>query len=95
MSADAVGAARAIDAAAEPPLEAAVVATGLSKSYRGVAAVDRVSFTLPSGSRTALLGANGAGKSTLLSLLSTLIAPTEGSARVAGEDLAAAGPDCC
>jgi heme exporter protein A len=93
MSADAVGAARAIDAATEPPIEAAVVATGLSKSYRGVAAVDRVSFTLPSGSRTALLGANGAGKSTLLSLLSTLIAPTEGSARVAGEDLAAAGPE--
>jgi heme exporter protein A len=74
-------------------IEAGVEVTGLGKSYRGVAAVDRVSFTLPAGSRTALLGANGAGKSTLLTLLATLIAPTEGSARVAGEDLAKAGPD--
>ena len=83
----------AVEANDEADVEADVEATGLSKSYRGVAAVDRVSFALPAGSRTALLGANGAGKSTLLSLLSTLIAPTEGSARVAGEDLAAAGPE--
>jgi len=73
--------------------EASVEATGLGKSYRGVAAVDRVSFVLPAGSRTALLGANGAGKSTLLTLLATLVAPTEGSAQVAGEDLVKAGPE--
>ena len=82
-----------IETSVGPAVEPAVEAVGLSKSYRGVAAVDRVSFALPAGSRTALLGANGAGKSTLLSLLATLVAPTEGSARVAGEDLAAAGPE--
>ncbi len=72
--------------------ELAVEARALGKRYRGVAAVDRVSFALPAGSRTALLGANGAGKSTLLAMLSTLITPTEGAATVAGHDLGAAGP---
>ena len=78
---------------ASTTIDPAIEATGLSKSYRGVAAINCVSFVLPAGSRTALLGANGAGKSTLLALLSTLIVPTQGSARVAGEDLTVAGPN--
>ena len=70
-----------------------IEARGLTKSYRGVVAVDDVSFSLAPGSRTALLGANGAGKSTLLALLATLISPTKGSAFIGGAEVAEAGGD--
>ena len=76
------------DGAAAPGIEA----RGLTKSYRGVVAIDDVSFSLPPGSKTALLGANGSGKSTLLATLSTLVSPTEGSAAIGGEDVADAPP---
>ena len=62
----------------------AIVATGLTKRYGGVEVVSDMSFALPAGSKTALLGHNGAGKSTLLGLLSTLITPTSGDAAIAG-----------
>ena len=74
------------------PAAPAIEARGLTKSYRGVVAVDDVSFSLAPGSRTALLGANGAGKSTLLATLATLISPTEGSAAIGGEPVAEAPP---
>ena len=63
---------------------------GLTKRFGGVVAIDAVSFQLPPGSRTALLGANAAGKSTLLSVLSTLAAPSAGEARIGGFDVAEA-----
>lgn len=80
-------------ARADGPAAAGIEARGLTKSYRGVVAVDGVSFSLPAGSRTALLGANGAGKSTLLATLATLVSPTEGSALVGGEAVAEARPE--
>ena len=43
---------------------------------------------MPDGAKAALFGANGAGKTTLLAVLSTLLAPTEGDATVAGHDCA-------
>ena len=49
-------------------------------------AVKNVSFSLESGSFNGLIGANGAGKTTLLKILSGLIAPTSGEARVLGFD---------
>lgn len=70
-----------------------IEAQGLSKRYGGVAALDGLSFTLPDGSRTALIGPNGAGKSTLLALLSTLAAPSDGTASIDGLDVAAAPPE--
>ncbi len=82
-----------ISARADGPAAAGIEARGLTKSYRGVVAVDGVSFSLPAGSRTALLGANGAGKSTLLATLATLVSPTEGSALVGGEAVAEARPE--
>ena len=54
---------------------------GLTKRFGGVVAIDELSFHLPPGSRTALLGPNAAGKSTLLAVLSTLAAPSAGEAR--------------
>jgi sodium transport system ATP-binding protein len=50
-------------------------------------AVASVSFTALDGKITGLLGPNGAGKTTTLRMLSTLIAPTSGSARIDGHDI--------
>jgi ABC-type multidrug transport system ATPase subunit len=54
-----------------------------------VRAVDGLSFTVPAGSIFGLLGPNGAGKTTTLRVLTTLLRPTRGSARVAGCDVVA------
>jgi branched-chain amino acid transport system ATP-binding protein len=50
----------------------------LSVSYGAVQALRGVSFTAPSGSVTAVIGANGAGKTTLLRTISGLVRPKEG-----------------
>ena len=62
----------------------------LVKRYRGApgAAVDNVSFTVNAGEFFTLLGPNGAGKSTMVSILTTTLAPTSGSVRIAGLDVA-------
>jgi sodium transport system ATP-binding protein len=73
----------------------AVVVSGLAKYFydesRGeVRAVDGVDFVCRSGEILGLLGANGAGKTTTLRMLATVLAPTSGSALVAGHDAATA-----
>lgn len=67
----------------------AVEVTHLVKRYRGGArnAVDDISFHVAAGEFCCLLGPNGAGKTTTVSILSTTLAPTSGSARVAGLDV--------
>jgi ABC-2 type transport system ATP-binding protein len=50
-------------------------------------ALDGVSFTLTKGETVAILGQNGSGKSTLVRLLSTLLLPDGGSARIFGHDV--------
>jgi ABC-type Fe3+/spermidine/putrescine transport system ATPase subunit len=57
----------------------------LSKYYEGAFALWRVSFTVPAGAHTALLGLSGSGKSTALRLLAGLEAPSEGEVWIAGE----------
>ncbi len=65
--------------------EAAVVTTGLTKSYgRGITALDHLNLTVPSGSIFGFLGPNGAGKTTTLRLLTGLATATDGSGSVAG-----------
>jgi ABC-2 type transport system ATP-binding protein len=60
----------------------------LSKRYEGdVLAVDGVDLAIPTNSIYALLGPNGAGKTTTVSMLTTLIKPTGGTAKVAGFDV--------
>jgi len=59
----------------------------LTKNFNSFVAVDRVSFSVPSGELFGLLGPNGAGKTTILNMLSTLLYPTSGYAEVAGFDV--------
>ena len=62
----------------------------LTKRYKGAAtnAVDGISFAIEPGEFFTLLGPNGAGKTTTISILTTTLAPTTGTVRVAGFDLA-------
>ncbi len=69
-------------------MELAIEAEGLVKTYpKGVRALDGVSFDVERGTVFGLLGPNGAGKSTTVKILTTLTAPDEGRAVVAGRDV--------
>jgi ABC-2 type transport system ATP-binding protein len=57
---------------------------GLTKDYRGLRAVDNISFTCEPGTVTGFLGPNGAGKSTTLRILTGLTLPTAGTATIGG-----------
>lgn len=59
----------------------------LTKAYGELLAVDHVSFQVEAGSMLGFLGVNGAGKSTVINMLSTLLAPDCGSARICGHSL--------
>jgi ABC-2 type transport system ATP-binding protein len=76
---------------AEPPKSAngtaAIEAIDIGRRYGELAAVDGVSFEVRRGEFFALLGPNGAGKTTLLHMLTTLVEPSMGSARVMGLDV--------
>jgi ABC-2 type transport system ATP-binding protein len=58
----------------------------LRKEYGGFTAVEGSSFSVPEGEVFGVIGPNGAGKTTTLKMLSGLVEPTSGSARVAGYD---------
>ena len=79
------------NAAAEPD---PIVVDQLTKTYPGpVEAVREISFRVQPGEIFGLLGPNGAGKTTTLGVLTTLVAPTSGSALVDGHDVAVAPLD--
>src|SRR5215213_11087558 len=65
----------------------AIIVEGLQKSYGSVRALCGVDFSARTGSVLGLLGPNGAGKTTAVRILSTLLEPDAGSARVAGLDV--------
>ena len=66
----------------------AIEVEGLSKTYPGeVAAVKALDFDVAPGEVFGLLGPNGAGKSTTVGMLTTTVAPTAGTARLAGFDV--------
>jgi heme exporter protein A len=71
-----------------PSAEALVTATGLTRRYGAVRALDGVDLTLAAGEVLLILGPNGAGKSTLLRTLAGLLRPTAGSVSVSGQLLA-------
>jgi ABC-2 type transport system ATP-binding protein len=65
----------------------AITLQALTKSFKMVLAVDRLSFTVKTGEIFGLLGPNGAGKTTTIRMLSALIGPTSGTAWVAGYEI--------
>ena len=70
-------------AAAEPAIEV----RSLTRRFGAFTAVDAISFDVAAGEVFGFLGANGAGKTTAIRMLIGLLAPTSGSARVAGFDV--------
>lgn len=67
--------------------QAMITADRLTRRYGSFYAVREVSFSIPRGQVTAFVGPNGAGKSTTMLMLTGLLAPTSGVARIAGLDV--------
>jgi len=66
-----------------------IEAQQLAKRFGAIEAVRNVTFTAADGAITGLLGPNGAGKTTTLRMVSALLVPTGGKARIDGVDVAA------
>jgi ABC-2 type transport system ATP-binding protein len=74
--------------------EAAIEATELVREFKkGPRAVDGIDLRVEPGEVYGFLGPNGAGKSTTVHMLTTLLPPTSGTARVGGYDIVREGPD--
>ena len=70
-----------------------IEAEGLRREFKGgIRAVDGIELTVAPGEIYGFLGPNGAGKSTTVHMLTTLLPPTAGTARVAGFDVVRQGP---
>jgi simple sugar transport system ATP-binding protein len=78
-----------VSAATDTPI---VELVGITKSFPGVLANDRIDLTLRTGEVHCLLGENGAGKSTLIGILSGLHRPDAGTIRVDGVDTSISSP---
>ncbi|ONI85764.1 daunorubicin/doxorubicin resistance ABC transporter ATP-binding protein DrrA [Saccharothrix sp. ALI-22-I] len=68
-----------------------IEATDVGKAFGAQKALDEVSIAVPKGTVLGLLGHNGAGKTTLVNVLTTMLPPDSGSAKVAGFDVVTQG----
>jgi branched-chain amino acid transport system ATP-binding protein len=66
---------------------------GVSKRFRGLVAVDRVTFDVPAGGIFAVIGPNGAGKTTMFNMIAGLFPPDNGTITFAGERIEGLPPD--
>lgn len=67
--------------------ERGIIAEGIARYFEDVKAVDGVDLSIGAGRIFGFLGPNGSGKTTLVKVLTTILAPTAGTARVAGFDV--------
>jgi ABC-2 type transport system ATP-binding protein len=70
-----------------PPNGNAIEARELTRRFGSFTAVDKITFDVGTGEVFGFLGANGAGKTTAIRILTGLLLPTSGTARVAGHDV--------
>ena len=68
-----------------------LVATGVTKQFGGLVAVNSVDFVIPKGSIVSLIGPNGAGKTTFFNVVAGLYEPTEGTVAFGGREMIATG----
>ena len=66
---------------------------GLSKSFRGLRAVQNASFAVPEGAIVGLIGPNGAGKTTCFNMIAGVFRPDAGEVRFTGQDIGGWRPD--
>ncbi len=66
-------------------MSALITVDNISKRFRGLVAVDRLSFEVAQGSMFAVIGPNGAGKTTVFNMIAGVFAPDNGSITFAGE----------
>jgi branched-chain amino acid transport system ATP-binding protein len=69
-------------------MTALLTLTRVSKRFRGLVAVDQVSFSVPQGAIFAVIGPNGAGKTTLFNMIAGAMAPDDGTITFAGAPIA-------
>jgi branched-chain amino acid transport system ATP-binding protein len=74
-------------------MSALLTVNDVGKRFRGLVAVDRVSFEVASGEIFAVIGPNGAGKTTLFNMIAGVLAPNTGSISFAGERIEGLSPD--
>jgi branched-chain amino acid transport system ATP-binding protein len=67
--------------------------TGVTKRFRGLIAVDNVTFVVPQGAIFAVIGPNGAGKTTLFNMIAGVFKPDGGAIEFAGERIDGQTPD--
>jgi ABC-2 type transport system ATP-binding protein len=70
------------------PVEYAIETTALTRRFGAFTAVDGISLRIPKGHLYGFLGLNGAGKTTTIRMLTTLLPPSAGTARLWGHDVA-------
>ncbi len=75
-----------------PATNQGIVAEGITKAFGDVQALAAFDLTVAPGTVYGLLGPNGAGKTTMVRILTTLLRPDAGRARIAGYDLATQAP---
>src|SRR5689334_16859340 len=74
-------------------MSALLTVAGVTKRFRGLTAVDGVSFAVPAGGIFAVIGPNGAGKTTLFNTIAGVFQPDSGAITFAGEQIAGLSPD--
>ncbi len=74
-------------------MSALLTVDGISKRFRGLLAVDRLSFEVPEGGIFAVIGPNGAGKTTLFNMIAGVFPPDGGTIGFAGERIEGLAPD--